>query len=239
MTLSRRTLRLLVLSAWAGCLLLLWLTGGTGQYLGTRTAWVVPFGGITLTIATVLYALFSAEGAAARTGVTRTEALGLVALVLPVLVAFTLADAALGSLAASRKLSTRGLDLTQLIGNKAAAGGETSFASLDAAQEHPSQAADYSAQPGALVKLQGFVLQPPAHRGDSFRLARMFITCCVADSIALSARVLPPASAPAYGKDTWLEVDGAVAGRGRALRIRALRVTEIPKPRQPYESFSG
>lgn len=239
MTLSRRTLRLLVLSAWAGCLLLLWLSGETGQYLGQRTAWVVPFGGIALTVATVLYAIFSADGAAARAGVSRVEGLGLVALTLPVLVAFTLADAALGSLAASHKLSTRGLDLTQLIGKQAAAGGETSFVSLDVAQEHPDMAAKYGAAPGALVKLQGFVLQPAAGHGGSFRLARMFITCCVADSIALSARVLPPASAPGYGKDTWLEVDGAVEGRGKALRIRAVRVTEIPKPRQPYESFAG
>lgn len=239
MTLSRRTLRLLVLAAWAGCLLLLWLSGQTAQYLGSRTAWVVPFGGIALVLATLAYAIISVHGPAARTGVSRGEALGLLALLLPVLVTFTLANAALGSLAASRKLSTRGLDLTQLIGKRAAAGGQSSLVSLQVAQQHPSEAAAYGAQPGALVRLQGFVLSAGGGSGHAFRIARMYITCCVADAIALSARVDPPSAAPTVGRDDWVEVDGTVQGRGQGLSVRAARVVPIAKPRQPYLSFTG
>jgi uncharacterized membrane protein YcgQ (UPF0703/DUF1980 family) len=95
------------------------------------------------------------------------------------------------------------------------------------------------ARPDALVRLESFVLQPAAAPGGSLWLARMYITCCVADAIALGVGVRPPAFAPRYANDTWLELDGAVQGRGRDLSIRAARVAPIPDPRHPYLSFGA
>ena len=50
-----RIVRGTALLAWAAFFDWLWLSGRSGDYVGPRTAWVVPFGGIVLTVATLLY----------------------------------------------------------------------------------------------------------------------------------------------------------------------------------------
>jgi uncharacterized repeat protein (TIGR03943 family) len=237
-TLSRRTVRLVVLGGWSLCLLALWFAGDIDKYLGPRTAWVIPAGAITLSIATLAYAAMTEGGASARQRVAPTEWLGLVTLGAPILVAFTMHGALLGSLAASNKLSSRGVDLSSLISAQAANNGPTSFLNLSLAEEHPNRAASFGVHPGGLVQLHGFVLGNPARPTGTFQLARIYITCCVADSIALTVHVRPSGPSRPVAKDEWLEVDGVVQGHGHGLTVRAARIIPIPKPGNPYLSFA-
>ena len=99
MSLSVRNARLVVLAAWSVCLIWLWASGEVMRYLGPRTAWVVSFGAVALSAATILYARAGAGTPDARRPLTIGEAAGLAALLVPVLIAFLMAHAALGSLA--------------------------------------------------------------------------------------------------------------------------------------------
>jgi uncharacterized repeat protein (TIGR03943 family) len=238
--LTQRSLRLALLAAWTCCLLLLWLGGQVDRYLGPRTAWVVPFGGITLALATLAYAAVTTDGPATRRGVTRRETLTVVALIAPVLVLFTFADATLGSLAASRKLSSRGIDAASLVRKMAAGKAQTSLLAINVAEDHPNLAAESGVRPGAVVRLRGFVMTPPGASGGSFTIARLFITCCVADAVALRAHVL---GAPAYAanlhRDAWVEVDGTVLRRDGHIYVRAAKVQPIAQPSDPYATFTS
>ncbi len=236
---TQRSLRLALLAAWSGCLLLLWLGGETDRYLGPRTAWVVPFGGITLALATLAYAAVSTDGPATRRGISRRELLTVSALLAPVLVLFTFADATLGSLAASRKLSSRGIDATALVSKMAAGKAQTSLLAINVAEDHPALAAESGVRPGAVVRLRGFVMAPPGTTG-SFTIARFFITCCVADAVALKAHVLgAPAYAATLRRNAWVEVDGTVLRRGGHVYVRAAKIESISRPSDPYDTFTS
>jgi hypothetical protein len=52
MNVDARILRGGVLALWAGFFIVLWTTGTSDRYLGSRTQWVVPFGAVVLTLAT-------------------------------------------------------------------------------------------------------------------------------------------------------------------------------------------
>ncbi len=74
-----RLVRGLALLAWAGFFDWLWLSGRAGDYVGPRTAWVVPFGGIVLTITALLYLRGVRAGERSRAP-SLLESLGLLAL---------------------------------------------------------------------------------------------------------------------------------------------------------------
>jgi uncharacterized membrane protein YcgQ (UPF0703/DUF1980 family) len=72
------------------------------------------------------------------------------------------------------------------------------------------------------VRLLGFVSKEPKARGGRFELARVYITCCVADSVPMGVTIEPAdPHAPAYGRDDWLAASGQLARRGRKLVLRA------------------
>jgi hypothetical protein len=108
MRLDVRSVRALVLVAWAALFTWLWVSGESVRYLGPRTQWVIPVGAIGLALAGAGYLLSTSH----RDG--RREGLGLAALLAPVLAALVLANAQLGALAASNKLSSRGIDSAAL-----------------------------------------------------------------------------------------------------------------------------
>jgi uncharacterized repeat protein (TIGR03943 family) len=237
--LTQRSLRLALLATWSGCLLLVWLSGEVDRYLGPRTAWVVPFGGIALALATLGYAAVSTDGPAARRGISRREGLTVAALLVPVLVLFIFADATLGSLAASRKLSSRGIDATALVRRMAAGKAQTSLLAINVAEDHPVLAAESGVRPGTVVRLRGFVMSPRAPSGE-LTIARLFITCCVADAVALKAHVIgAPASAAGLRRDSWVEVDGVVVRRDGHVYVRAARIGAISPPGDPYDTFTS
>jgi len=110
MSLSVRNLRLLVMGTWSAFLLWLWLSDNVLRYLGPHTVWVVKFGGVALGLATIAYAWVSQGGADERTGVSRSQVAGLLAVLLPVAIGFMMTNVSLGALAASNKLTSRGVD---------------------------------------------------------------------------------------------------------------------------------
>jgi uncharacterized repeat protein (TIGR03943 family) len=200
---------------------------------------VVSFGAIALSAATILYARAGAGAPDARRPLAAGEAAGLAALLAPVLIAFLMAHAALGSLAASRKLGSRGIDVAKLASRLSAHPSHTGFLELKMAARDERWAAGAGIAPGRSVDLTGFVLHPATRNGGSFELARFYITCCVADSLPIGATIVPAVPLRAYPKDTWLEVTGAVARRGDSFVVDAVRVRRVNQPRNPYLNFQS
>jgi uncharacterized repeat protein (TIGR03943 family) len=239
MTVDGRALRLLALAAWAAFLLWLWASDEVLRYLGPRTEWIVPVGGIALLIATVVYAqATSSTPEPPRPSTTEVVATG--ALLIPIVVAVVLSGSSLGSLAASKKLTARGVDLGALARLESASSRELTFIDLQAGVRDPDIAKAKNIHPGRAVTLTGFVSGTPTDGGRTFTLMRFYITCCVADSIPIGITVQAPAkSAPAVSRDEWVTVTGAVYNAGHAFGIRALRIQHITQPRHPYLAFTG
>ena len=238
MTLDRRNLPTLLLLTWSGFLLWLWLTGETARYLGPRTAWLVPSGGLALGLTALAYS--RAPSSVERERVSGADVLGFTALVLPMVARLLLAHTQLGALAASKKLTARGIDpsaLAQLASRNASGVG---FVQVQVAGHNPKFAAESGIKPGRDVQLEGFVLHASRYRGGPFELARFYITCCVADSVPIGVTIEPvDPHTPAYRRDDWLAVSGELVRHGRTLRLRATRIKGVKAPRHPYLSFSS
>jgi putative membrane protein len=236
--LDRRNIRTLLLLTWSVFLLWLWLTGETARYLGPRTEWLVPFGGVALGLAALAYS--RAPASAERERLSAADLLGFTALVLPMVAGLLLANTQLGALAASKKLTARGIDpsaLAELASRNASGVG---FVQVQVAGHNPKFAAESGIKPGRDVQLEGFVLHAPKSPGGPFELARFYITCCVADSVPIGVTIEPAdRRAPSYGRDDWLAVSGELVRRGKELRLRGTRITRIKAPKHPYLSFSS
>jgi putative membrane protein len=237
MTLSIRNLRLFVLSVWAGFFLWLWLSGQVLRYLGPRTSWVVTFGAITLAIVTVAYARSSVGAADARRAVSGREAGGLLAILTPILLAAMLSGSSLGALAASKKLSARGVDLASLAESLSRGASDIDFLQIKAAGGDPQEGETLGLGPGQQVDLTGFVMKAGSAPKAPFTLGRFYITCCVADAIPIGVSVYPTLAQGGFAKDTWLDVTGALDKRGKSYVVDAERVERIPEPSNPYLAF--
>jgi putative membrane protein len=237
-TVDARALRLLTLGAWSAFLLWLWASDEVLRYLGPRTEWVVPTGGIALAVATVAYARRTAS-APNPTRPAPSEVVGTLALLLPIVFAAVLSGASLGSLAASKKLTARGVDLAALARLESGRSRTLTFIDLQAGVRDPELAREKDIRPGRSVSLTGFVSETPGGGHARFTLSRFYITCCVADSIPIGITIEPSGSARVHvHRDEWLTVTGAVVRAGDAFGIRALRIRPIPQPKHPYLSFS-
>jgi putative membrane protein len=237
MTLSVRNIRLVVLTIWAGFLTWLWLSGQVLRYLGPRTSWVVTFGGITLAAVTLAYAHSSASGADARRGASGRETAGLLAMLAPILLAAMLSNVSLGSLAAAKKLTARGVDLTSLAESLSKGATEVDFLQIKAAGDDPQAGETLGLSPGRQVDLTGFVMQAGHSPKAPFQLGRFYITCCVADAIPIGVTVYPTLAEGGFPKDAWLNVTGALDKKGKAYVVDAERIVKIPQPSNPYLAF--
>jgi putative membrane protein len=232
MRLDVRTLRALALVAWAGLFTWLWATGESVRYLGPRTQWVVPVGAIGLTLAAAAYLYVTRADDPSR--ISLREGLGLSGLLLPVLAAGVLANAQLGALAASNKLSSRGIDssaLARLAGKDAK---QIGFLQLNAAGRHEDLARQLGLSQGRSVELTGFV----SEEGRPFTLSRFYITCCVADAVPIGVHVMPSKSSQ-LKRDDWVDVTGVLDKGNREWVVRALAIRHIKPPSDPYLSFAG
>lgn len=239
MTIDGRALRLLVLAAWAAFLLWLWASDEVLRYLGPRTEWIVPVGGFALLVATAIYARVTSSGASPARP-SATEILGTVALLAPIVIAAVLSGSSLGSLAASKKLTARGVDPAALARLESGRSSEVTFIDLQAGVRDPDIARQKNIHPGRAVTLTGFVSGSPTDGGAQFTLMRFYITCCVADSIPIGITVHENAKpATPVSRDQWLTVTGEVYDAGKAFGIRALRVKHIPEPKHPYLAFTA
>jgi uncharacterized repeat protein (TIGR03943 family) len=240
MTLSFRSARLTVLITWSALFLYLWWSNEVERYLGPRTAWVVPFGALALTAGTALYAALSKNGPDARRRLGWSEAAGTAAMLAPALMVVVLASASLGALAASRKLSSRGIDASRLsVVAKQTKVTRVSFLEIATASRHRGFGRANDIVPGRPIHLVGLVVGPGRTGAAPFRLGRFYITCCVADSIAIDSYVLPPANQPRFGRDKWLAVSGRLVRRHGDLAIRAESIDPVKQPRHPYLDFQG
>jgi hypothetical protein len=77
--------RTLVLGAWAALFCGLWALDEGFRYLGPRTQWVIPFGAIALTLATLAHGVLAVVRRRDFGALTRGEAAGALVIVLPIL----------------------------------------------------------------------------------------------------------------------------------------------------------
>jgi uncharacterized repeat protein (TIGR03943 family) len=238
-TLDRRSFRTLLLLIWCVFLLWLWTTGETARYLGPRTSWLVPFGAIALALAAIAHS----RAAGTREGQARPTAAdiaGFAVLLVPVAAGLLLANTQLGALAASKKLTARGIDPSALAELASRNASVVSFAQVRVAEHNRKFAAQTGIGPGRDVRLVGFVLRGPSDAHSQFQLARFYITCCVADSVPIGVTIDPAdPRAPSYRRDDWLDVSGELVRRGPALQLRATKIARVKAPRHPYLSFSS
>ncbi|WBB61902.1 TIGR03943 family protein [Streptomyces sp. WMMC500] len=85
--------------------------------------------------------------------------------------------------------------------------------------------ADPASMRGRTVQLVGFVT--PEKSGAGWRLTRLVVTCCAADSQALQVPVRGAAAPPA---DAWVTVTGMPGPRGSLAVERLRRIAQPPNP---------
>jgi putative membrane protein len=237
LSLSVRNLRLIVLILWAGFLAWLWISGDVLRYLGPRTSWVVTFGAVTLVIVTIAYLRSSAGAADARRPISGRESAGLLAMLTPILLAVMLSGSSLGALAASKKLSARGVDLASLAESLSSGASKADFLQIKAAADDPSSSSSLGISAGEQVDLTGFVMKAGSGPRAPFTLGRFYITCCVADAIPIGVTIEPTIAEGGFAKNTWLQVDGALDKKGGSYVVDAERIEKISQPSNPYLAF--
>jgi uncharacterized repeat protein (TIGR03943 family) len=206
------------------------VSGRAGDYVGPRTAWVVPFGGIVLTVAAVLYL----RGAVRRGGApvrpaSAGELLGLVALLAPLLLVAAAPSSSLGALAVDRKRSTG--DQVAAV-NRLKTTADLSLYDIAGANASTEYARDHDIRAGIRVDIDGLV-SGELEEG-TFEFSRFLASCCAADAMPFSIRVQPPADAPELELSQWLQVAGTLQSIGGSLVVLAERMEPIDRPANPY-----
>jgi len=227
-----RVLRGTGLVAWAGFFDYLWLSGRSVDYVGPRTTWVVAFGAISLTAASVLYV----TGFLTREETTRPTARELRRLVV------ILAPLALAAMAPSVTLGAQAVD------QKRAADGATSLARLEAydgsvrlyelaaASYNPQWAVENGIENGLRVEFDGFISKI-RDDGETVELSRFLASCCAADAMPYSIDVSLPAGTAGLEKNQWLLIRGEVVEPPegeRAFSVVADEAEPIDRPSDTY-----
>lgn len=204
MTLDRRrALRALTILAWALFFDWLWLSGEASRYVGSRTAWVVPFGGIVLTCAAVLQ-LLAVRGPAGEPP-RRRDLAGLALLLAPVLTIAVIPAPTLGSLAVEKKQSNR--VLAGQLDEPPPASTPIGFEDFTYAAADAGWAKRRGMTAGRKVELTGIIA---AQERGSVQLARFSASCCAADAIPFTVRVQIPAVSDDVSQDSWVTAKGSV-----------------------------
>jgi uncharacterized repeat protein (TIGR03943 family) len=226
-----RVLRATGLVAWAVFFDYLWLSGRSVDYVGPRTSWVVVFGAIALTGASILYV----SGLLTREPSTRPSAkeLGrLVIILAPIALAATAPSVTLGAQAVDQK---RTADGATSLARLEAYDGSIRLYELSAAAYNPQWAADRGIAPGVRVEIDGFVSK--VRTNGTIELSRFLASCCAADAMPYSVDVETPAGTAGLEKNLWLKVRGQVAekaGGGRGFDVIAEEVEPIERPVDAY-----
>jgi putative membrane protein len=223
-----RLARTTVFLAWAIFFGFLWFSGEVTRYLGPRTQWVVVFGTIVLTIASIAHFPFLRKEQASQLSVG--QALGYLLTVLPIAVVLMAPDADLGALAASRKLVGSEFRPAQ-VNTQVDRSGPLSFVDIFLASQSPEYATAAGVEEGESIKLIGFVTDDD--RAEAFRLTRFYISCCAADAIPYWVEI-HSGSDLAYSDDTWLRVEGVVGRGPDGYFVDATDIEEVDEPDPPY-----
>ena len=210
--------RVLILLAWGGFFWWLWLTGETSRYLGSRTAWVVPFGALAIGLAAVAQLFFLVRRRSDEPDdLSRTEAAATVLMLVPLLAVALVPRAELGSFALSRKLV-----------NREAPAPASSEAAAQPTRE--KAAAKALKAVGEIGFVSRFGTTPPG----MFELTRFQIACCIADAVPVSFTVDPGRLRADYPNETWLKVSGTWSTAGGRTVLRADRIQRVEEPENPY-----
>lgn len=221
-----RLIRGLGLLAWAVFFDYLWLSGRSTLYVGPRTEWVVVFGGITLTVAALVY--LSGVWVRERMPAPRAIEVGrLGVIVAPILLAAMAPAVTLGAQAVGKKRSADGAELAQRLAED---GTEIRLYELAAAASNTEWAKLRGIEPGMAVDFDGFV--SGRVRGGTLELSRFIATCCAADAVPYSIKVKLPEASGSYDENQWLRVRGKV-GPDRKTVVASF-VEEIDQPLDAY-----
>lgn len=241
-----RAVRALALLAWAAFFDWLWLSGGAPTFVGPRTAWVVPFGAIVLTLAALAYAV-GVRRAPRGPRPSPRELLGILALITPILAVLAVPNPSLGALAVEQKKSSRApiappSESVENTVDLAASSPDRALLSVSLADSDPQYANIYGVYDGVRVEIVGLVSQQAVGPRAPFEVARFMASCCAADAIPYSVRIRPgPSLDPrTYPRDTWLSVSGVVRREpGRGFVVEADRAEPRRKPADPYLSMGS
>jgi uncharacterized repeat protein (TIGR03943 family) len=155
-------------------------------------------------------------------------------LIAPMLTLLAITPAPLGSFAAGRQSSVRGISRTHFDALPGSTNGAVDL-TLSEFVDRGLYDQKHSLE-GAVVRLKGFVTSGTGS-ASSFYLNRLVITCCAADAFPVQVTVLGPKAPPT---DAWVAVTGVwQSGRRQTedAQIRARIVTPILPPEDPYESY--
>jgi uncharacterized repeat protein (TIGR03943 family) len=223
-------LRTGILTAWAGFLAWMLISGDVYRFIGPRTRWVIVFG-LAIVGATML-AQVRAKLAPARE-VSGRELIGLASFLAPIAVFVLVPGARLGSEAASRKVGGGFVGSAASFAPTARPGQNVSFPEISFASQSQEYAAAIGIFDGYHVKLTGFVTHPEAGPGGTFALTRFATFCCAADAVPYSVQV-DPGKADDYPDDTWLTVSGSLVRSSSGLALRAEEIVRVEEPENPY-----
>jgi uncharacterized repeat protein (TIGR03943 family) len=226
-----RALRAIGLVAWAVFFDYLWLSGRSADYVGPRTTWVVVFGAVALTAASVLYVtgLFTREHAPRPS----VKELGrLVVILAPIALAATAPSVTLGAQAVDQK---RTADGATSLARLEAYDGSIRLYELAAASYNPQWAAERGIADGLLVEVDGFVSK--VRDDGTIELSRFLASCCAADAMPYSVDVEVPAGTARLEKNQWLRVRGQVVERAEGKRKFALAADEVEPIERPADAY--
>jgi uncharacterized repeat protein (TIGR03943 family) len=220
------------LVAWAAFFDYLWLSGRSVDYVGPRTTWVVVFGAIALTVASLLYV----SGALTRAKTERPTAkeLGrLVIIVSPIVLAATAPSVTLGAQAVDQK---RAADGATSLARLETYDGTVRLYELAAAAFDPAWAAQRGIVNGMRVEFDGFVSKrrPEA---STIELSRFLASCCAADAVPYSIDVIVAEGTDGYKENQWLLVRGQVVETTdgeKAFQVVAEETEKIDRPVDAY-----
>jgi uncharacterized repeat protein (TIGR03943 family) len=226
-----RTLRTVVLAIWAGFFVWLLVSGEVNRYIGPRTQWVVVFGAVALIVATVAHVLRLREPKTSR--ISARDALGLVAMLVPLIAVLAVPTPSLGSLAASRKIT--GTFTSGVLQPRASDVGEISFTEIEYASDSAAFAQNLGIADGLPIELTGFVNHSDELGDGYFRLTRFSIYCCAADVVPHSVTV-DGDPGETFDNDQWLTVTGVLAEVDGEFVVVPESIEEVDEPKNPYLS---
>jgi uncharacterized repeat protein (TIGR03943 family) len=223
-----RLARGIALAGYAGFFSWLWLSGRMSAYVGPRTTWVVAFGAISLTFVALAYlATVPSREKTPAPGAGELARLGL--LVAPLLFAIMVPAQTLGAFAVEQKRGT-----TASVDRLGGDGEKVRIYEIAAAAQQPDWGRKRGIVAGRTVDIEGLVSK--TERGGSLELSRFLVTCCVADALPYSVRVLAPQGFPPHEKGMWLRVRGHLepASQSGGLIVVASSVRRTKRPADPY-----
>ncbi|MGH2808699.1 MAG: TIGR03943 family putative permease subunit [Actinomycetota bacterium] len=224
-----RALRVLVLAVWAAFFVWLLISGEVNRYIGPRTQWVVVFGAVALTVATVAHLLRPVR----RPRTTTRDALGLLAMLVPLIAVLAVPTPSLGSLAASRKIT--GTFTSGVLQPRASDVEDISFTEIEYASDSAAFAQNLGIADGLPIELTGFVNNNVELTDGDFRLTRFSIYCCAADVVPHSVTIEGEAG-QSFEDDQWLTVTGTLAERDGEFVVVPEEIEEVDEPKNPYLS---